>query len=132
MSFKFELPKTILVVGASRDRQKYGNRAVRAYRDAGSEVLALNPHATTIEGAPAFKSVADLPAGKTTIATIYTPAAVTSQLLPELAAYGIKTLFLNPGADTPELVEQATTLGMQPLLACSVRAIGKDPDEYAP
>ncbi|MFO0703006.1 MAG: CoA-binding protein [Candidatus Andersenbacteria bacterium] len=125
-------PKAIVIVGASRDQAKYGNRAVRAYRDAGATVYPVNPNAPEVEGLKAFATGADVPAGATDLASIYTPPAVTATLLPELARYGIKRAYFNPGAETDELVAQARQLGIEPILACSVTAISKSPEDYAP
>lgn len=132
MTFSYDIPKAIIIVGASRDQNKFGNRAARAYKDAGATVYPINPKAEKIEGLESYKTVGEVPVKKTTIATIYTPPEVTAKILPDLATYGIKTIFFNPGAETLELVEQARKLGMEPLLTCSVRAIGKDPADYAP
>jgi len=125
------VPKAIVILGASRDRAKYGNRAVRAYTVSGSTVYAVNPKAgPELEGVKAFASIKDVPPGATDVASIYTPPAVTATLLPDLASYGIKRAYFNPGAETEELVDQARTLGIEPILACSVTAIGKSPDDY--
>ena len=121
-----------MIVGASRDQQKYGNRAVRAYRDSGATVYPINPKGGAVEGFTAYKSVGDVPPGKTTLASIYTQPDVTATLLKDLAAYGITDLYFNPGSERDDLVEQARTLNMNPILACSVVAIGKNPEDYAP
>jgi len=126
------VPSSIVIVGASRDRAKYGNRAVRAYRDAGATVYALNPNAKEVEGAQAFARVEDLPAGAAELASIYTQPEVTAALLPALAAYGIKRAYFNPGAERDDLVAQARALNIEPILACSVTAIGRSPEDYAP
>lgn len=125
-------PKSIIIVGASRDQNKYGNRAVRAFKDAGTTVYAINPHASSIEGVETFKKIVDVPAGKTTMASIYTQPEVTAKILPQLAKYGIKDVYFNPGAQRPKLIKQTEDLGMNPIQACSVTAIGKDPENYAP
>jgi predicted CoA-binding protein len=127
-----DIPKAIIIVGASRDQMKFGNRAVRAYKDAGAEVYPINPKAGDIEGVKTYATIKDVPAGKTDLASIYTKPEITEDLLPELAAYGIKKLFLNPGAESDALIDQAKHLGIEPILACSVTAIGKDPFDYAP
>ena len=44
------MPQTVAVIGASTNRAKYGNRAVRAFRQRGYTVWPVNPHETTIEG----------------------------------------------------------------------------------
>ncbi len=127
---KIKPPKTIVIVGASRDRKKFGNKAVRAYQDVGTKVLAINPFAAEIEGIKAFAKVKDLPPDQSTLASVYTQPEVTIDLLPQLADYGIKEIFFNPGSDSQELVKKTRNLGMTPILACSVTAIGKNPDDY--
>ena len=42
--------KTVIVVGASRSRDKFGNKAVRAYQSQGHRVIPINPSAEEIEG----------------------------------------------------------------------------------
>ena len=121
-----------MIVGASRDQQKYGNRAVRAYLEVGTTVYPINPNDTQIEGTPSFKTIADVPPGRTTLASIYTQPDVTATLLPGLANYGIKDVYFNPGSERDDLVQQARALGLNPILACSITAIGKDPVDYVP
>ncbi len=128
---KIKPPKAIVIVGASRDRSKFGNKAVRAYKDSGTEVFAINPFADEIEGAKAYKSVAEVPAAKTDLASVYTQPKITKKILPELAKYGIKEIFFNPGSETDELISETRKLGMDPLLACSVTAIGRSPTDYS-
>ncbi len=45
--------KTVAVIGASSDRNKYGNKAVRAFRQQGYEVFPINPNEERVEGLPA-------------------------------------------------------------------------------
>ena len=53
--------KTVAVIGASNNRRKYGNKALRAFRSQGYRVVPINPHETYVEGEPAFPSVLDYP-----------------------------------------------------------------------
>jgi acyl-CoA synthetase (NDP forming) len=53
---------SVAVIGASADRRKYGNKAVRAYLRQGWTVYPVNSHEPTIEGLPAYRSMRDLPA----------------------------------------------------------------------
>lgn len=49
MASKTEQPKrTIAIVGASADRAKFGNKAVRAYAEEGWEVWPVNPKVDVI------------------------------------------------------------------------------------
>ena len=115
--------KIVAVIGASNDRHKFGNKAVRAFRHAGYTVVPINPHLTEVEGEPAYASVTDYP-GDLDEATVYVPPHVAVRVLDDLAAKGIRRVWLNPGADAPAVVARARALGLQPLVACSILAIG--------
>lgn len=117
---------SIAILGASNDRGKYGNRAVRAYRAQGWAVYPVNPRETEIEGLPSFRSIADVPA-KVDRASLYLPPAVGIQLLDAIAATGARELWVNPGSGSPELLARAEKLGLVTVEACSIMAAGEDP-----
>lgn len=120
---------TVAVIGASNNRAKYGNKAVRAYRTRGYRVFPINPRETTIEGLPAHASIGDVP-GRIDRATVYLPPQILLRVLPEIAKKGVGELYLNPGADTDEVVREARSLGLDPILACSIVAIGLSPAQF--
>ena len=53
--------KTIAIIGASVDRSKFGNKAVRVFLRQGYTVYPFNPKEERIEGLPVFKSIPDVP-----------------------------------------------------------------------
>jgi predicted CoA-binding protein len=116
---------TIAVIGASNDRTKYGNRAVRAYQARGWTVYPVNLREKLIEGLPAYPTVADLP-GPVDRASLYVPPAVGIGLLPAIAARGAKELWVNPGAGSPALLARAEQLGLVTVEACSIIAAAAD------
>lgn len=118
---------TIAVIGASRDRRKYGNRALRAFRQQGYQVVPINPHEAEVEGLPAYPTVEDYP-GHIDEATVYVPPDAGALVMDSLARKGIARVWLNPGADDPGVVARARTLGLSPIVACSILAVGEDPD----
>jgi predicted CoA-binding protein len=120
------MPKTVAVIGASRDRQKFGNRALRAYRQQGYDVIAINPHEAEVEGAPTYASVLDVP-GAIDMATMYVPPQIGIRVLEEIAKKNIPELWVNPGAESDELLSRASELKLKPIVACSIIAIGMDP-----
>jgi uncharacterized protein len=122
------MPRVVAVIGASNDRRKFGNKAVRAFRVAGDTVMPVNPRDTQIEGLPAFKSVLDVP-GDIDLATVYLPREAALAVLPALARKGVGEVWLNPGADDDEVVALARTLGLRTVVACSILAVGQDPDD---
>lgn len=116
----------IAVLGASRDRRKYGNKALRAFRQQGYTVVPINRRETDVEGERAYPSVLDYP-GPIDEATIYLPPAAGLTVLGELAEKRIGQVWLNPGADAPEVVERARALGLRPIVACSIMGVGEEP-----
>jgi len=119
----------VAVIGASRDPEKFGNKAVRAYRAHGHRVFPVNLHEKEIEGLPVFRSILDIPVALDTT-LVYVPPAVTLRLLPDLAKKGPGRLFFNPGSEDDAVVARAAELGLDPILACSIVAIGDSPANY--
>jgi len=119
----------IAVIGASADRRKFGNKALRAFRAQGHTVIPINPHATMVEGERAYATVLDVP-GEIDEATLYVPPHIGVQVVRDVARKGIKTLWLNPGADAAEVVASAKAAGLSPIVACSILAVGESPGDY--
>ena len=118
--------KTIAIVGASNDRAKFGNKAVRAFLQQGYEVFPVNPKEAVIEGLTAFKSILELPV-RPQMVSVYLPPSVLLKVLPDIAALGCDELWLNPGADSDEVVAEAERLGLNVIQACSIVAVGVSP-----
>jgi len=125
--------KTIAVLGASANRQKFGNKCVRAYRDAGYRVFPVNPGEREIEGLPACRTLAEVPAPIDRI-SVYLPPALTLSLLPAIArAAGhpaATEVWFNPGSADDAVLAEARRLGIAARPGCSIVDIGKRPGEY--
>ena len=120
------MSKVVAVIGASSNRQKFGNRAVRAFRQQGFTVIPINPHETNVEGLKTYASVLDVP-GPIDMASFYVPPEIGEQVIEEIARKGITEVWLNPGAESDALVARARSLNIQPIVACSIVAIGQNP-----
>jgi len=120
------MSKTVAVIGASSVRSKYGNKAVRAYRQQGYEVYPVNLAEPQIEGLPAYKSVLDLPV-RPDMVSVYIPPSALLKILPDIARKGCDELWLNPGAESPEVLAEGERLGLNVIQACSILAVGLSP-----
>ena len=118
--------RVVAVVGASSNRRKFGNRAVRAYLREGYTVIPINPHESDVEGLKAYKSVLDVP-GPIDMASFYVPPEVGETLIDEVARKGIPEVWLNPGADSDALIARARSLSIKTIVACSIMAVGQNP-----
>ena len=120
--------KTIAIIGASADRSKFGNIAVRAFLKQGYVVYPVNPKATQIEDLPVFASIADVPV-RPNLISVYLPPAVLLKMLPAIAARGCDEFWLNPGTESDEVLAEAERLGLNVIQACSIVGIGLSPGE---
>ena len=120
------MSKTVAVIGASSNRSKFGNRALRAFERQGFTVLAINPNEAEVEGHKTYASVLDVP-GRIDMATIYVPADQGVRVMEQLAQKGVPEVWLNPGADADEVLARARELGLNTIQACSIIAIGESP-----
>ena len=91
------------VVGASTNRQKYGNKVLRCYLQNGRKAIPINPNEPEIEGIPCAATISDLPPDVESISMI-TPPDVTAKLVPLALEKGIKNIWMQPGAEHPEAV----------------------------
>jgi len=123
------MPKTVAVIGASNDRQKYGNKALRAFANRGHTVYAINPNETEVEGHKAYASVLDVP-GPIDMATLYVQPDVGVRVMDDLAKKKVAEVWLNPGADDDAVVARAEELGLKAIQACSIIGIGERPSNY--
>jgi len=118
--------KVVAVIGASNDRQKFGNRALRAFRQQGYTVIPINTHEREVEGVQAYASVLDVP-GSIDMATFYVPPDVGERIIDEVARKQIPEVWLNPGSESDRLIARARSLSIEPIVACSIVAIGQNP-----
>src|SRR5436190_5867113 len=120
------MPKVVAVIGASNDRRKFGNKALRAFVSQGYTVVPINPREAEVEGLKAYGSVLEFP-GAIDMASFYVPPAVGEQVIEEVARKQIPEVWLNPGAESDELVARARSLSIKPIVACSIVAVGQNP-----
>lgn len=99
------------VVGASDDREKFGNKVLRCYMANRKTVFPVNPKTAIIEGIPCVASVADLPDTVKSISVI-TPPAVTEKVVEAAIAKGIRNIWMQPGAESAAAVEKCKTAGV--------------------
>ena len=117
---------TVAIIGASSDRKKFGNKAVRAYQQRGYTVYPINLSDDEIEGLRAYRSILDVPERPNRI-SVYVPPRQLLKILPDIAAKGCDELWLNPGTESPEALAEAERLGLNAIQACSILDVGGSP-----
>lgn len=123
------MPTTVAIVGASNDRHKFGNKALRAFQAEGYHVIPINPHEESVEGLKAYASVLDVP-GPIDMATVYVQPEVGAALLEQFERKQIPEIWINPGAEDDVLIEEARRRGLNVIFACSIVGIGRSPAQF--
>lgn len=121
---------TIAVIGAGPDRRKFANKCVRAYRAADWTVFPVHPSAEIVEGLPVHRSLADVPLDHLDRVSVYLPPSVGVTALESFAGKLIGEVWLNPGADGPDVVARAKELGLNVVCDCSIVDIGYSPSQF--
>jgi predicted CoA-binding protein len=98
--------KRFAVVGASANREKYGNKVLRVFQQNKLDVAPVNPAGGEIEGLTAY---ADLPSVPGTVdgVSIITPPKITEQVVAQALSLGIKNIWMQPGAESDTAIELA-------------------------
>src|SRR5258708_930662 len=120
---------TVAILGASTDRRKFGNKAVRAHLQQGYDVYPINLTAPEIEGRAAYPSLAAVPVEHLDRISVYVPPQVGITLLDEIKKKGAREVWFNPGSTSPELVQRAEAIGLSIIQACSIVAVGVSPSQ---
>lgn len=100
------------VVGASQDQSKFGYRVYRSLRDAGYVVYPVNLKGGELEGAPVYRTLADLPQPPEVI-DLVVPPAVTEQVVKEAHALGLTRIWMQPGAESEAAIDFCQDHGIQ-------------------
>ena len=123
------MSKVVAVVGASSNRGKFGNKALRAFMAEGYTVVPVNPNEPEVEGLKTYPSVLDVPQA-IDMATVYVPPEIGMTLLPEFERKGIPEIWVNPGAESEELLADARRRKLNVIAACSIIGIGRSPYQF--
>ena len=117
--------QSFAVVGASRDRHKYGNKVLRAYIQRGDTVYPINPFADEVEGLPVYATLAELPQFVHGI-SIIVPPELTDEVIRQAGELGIQHVWFQPGAEEDAAIQRATELGMNVIAngPCLLVAVG--------
>ena len=93
---------SIALIGASNNRNKYGNKIYRDLRNKGYNVTPINPKEEKIEGDRAYTSIEEMKE-LPDIANFVVPPPVAIKIAQNITNLGIKHLWFQPGSESKEL-----------------------------
>lgn len=121
---------TVAIVGASRERGKFGNISVRAHQAQGYDVYPVNPSAELIEGLTCYPSLSSIPLQRLDRVSVYLPPSKSLALLDELQHIAVREVWFNPGSADQRVRQRAAELGIEIIEACSIVDLGVSPGMF--
>lgn len=109
--------KTWAVVGATDNKEKFGYKIFKTMLEAGLEVYPINPGINEVLGKKCYPTLKELPV-KPDAVDVVVPPKVGEQIMHECAELGIHNIWLQPGADTKQIIQVAEELGHTVVAAC--------------
>lgn len=105
MNFKLFLDKknVIAVVGASDNREKYGNIIYRDLRSSNYKVFPVNPKVEIVEGDKCYYTLSEIPI-KVSVVNTVVPPFVTEQIVKECKELGIDKVWMQPGSESENAI----------------------------
>lgn len=101
----------LALVGMSRSGKKFGNVAYRELTAKGYRVYPIHPAADSIDGVRCYWRFADLPEPVDAVLVVV-PSAQAARTVREAAAAGIHHVWLQQGAESPEVLEVCRDIGI--------------------
>jgi predicted CoA-binding protein len=94
----------VAIFGATNDSTKFGNIIYKDLKNKNITVYGINPKATTLLGDPAYHSIQNLPE-RPDILIFVVPPKITFPLIKEAVKEGYDSFWLQPGAESEEILE---------------------------
>ncbi len=117
--------KAFAVVGASKDRNKFGNKVLRCYQQHNMTVYAVNPSENEIEDVTCYPTITALPTEVKSI-SIITPSSVTDKIVQEAIKHQIQNIWMQPGAESQLAIDLCKQNGINVIAngACILVVLG--------
>lgn len=107
----------VVVLGASSNRKRYSNIAVRRLVESGHRVIPVHHTRKQIEGLTVLPSLRDIKERVSTL-TVYLAPANSEQLIDAIVDLMSERVILNPGAESEQLEKSLHDNGTPFLKAC--------------
>src|SRR5471030_2009325 len=111
--------KTVVVLGATPQPDRYAFMAMQRLQDHGFEAIPVNPAFTEVLGERCYASISDVPGPIDTV-TMYLGAARSTPLIQDILKAKPRRIIFNPGAENPELARAASLAGIETVNGCTL------------
>ncbi|MDR3349243.1 MAG: CoA-binding protein [Acidaminococcales bacterium] len=113
------------VAGVSENKENFAGKIYFALKDSGHTVYAINPRLEKFFGQPCYPSISALPVLPEVIGVVVRPQ-IGIGLMEEAARLGVRYIWLQPGANSPEAISRGEGLGLTVVAdACVLAELAK-------
>ena len=109
--------KLIAVAGVSGDASKYGHKIFRDLLKAGYPVSGVNPKGGFVLGNRLYSSLEEIEKKPDLVITVVPPETAAG-IVEQCNKLGIKTVWFQPGSESPEALAKAELYGIKAITAC--------------
>jgi predicted CoA-binding protein len=109
----------VVIAGASDKPDRYAHQAMNSLRQAGHEVVLVNPRLQEIDGQPVLAELGEV-TGPVDTVTLYVGPAISREMGTALVELAPDRVLVNPGAENPELEAELAAAGIAVQRACTL------------
>ena len=113
------MEKTVVVLGASDNPEKYSNKALKMLAEHGYKTIPVHPHLKNIDGVEVKSSLGDISEDIYTL-SLYVGTERVIPLIPDIIKLKPQRVVLNPGTESKELKEALVKASIPYVEACTL------------
>jgi predicted CoA-binding protein len=114
-----EEKQRVVVLGASKNPERYSNMAINRLLEARHEVIPIHPALETIGDLKVVPTLGEVE-GKVHTLTVYVSPKLSSKMTEAIAAVKPGRVIFNPGTENHQLEAELNSRGIPTLHACSL------------
>lgn len=109
--------QAIAVLGVNKDSESYANKIVRKIKTLNKTAYPVNPRYDELFGEVVYESIEKCPSTPDLVVFVVNPS-IGINYLENIKELGIKTIWLQPGTISIELLDEAKRLNIDVVEAC--------------
>jgi len=109
----------IAVIGASDKPERFSHQALGLLKEKGHTAFPVHQRLKMIDGMTVYPSIKDIPQPIDTV-SMYVAADISSGIAADILGVKPKRIIFNPGAENPDLAQQAKAQGIQTVNNCTL------------
>ena len=111
--------ENVLVIGASKNEERYSNKAMKMLMDYGHNPIPVAPAIAEILGKKAYAKASEVTSQVDTV-TMYVGVARQESMIDDIVGLHPKRIIFNPGTENPDVYDKFRDAGIDVIEACTL------------